>query len=169
MRRFGGALLVAVVAAAAPLASAQDEEPFPMPGLPSDCCEAPPRCLEFSKAPRLTVHPRRANAVAVKFELARVPVGVRAVRVQRRPARIHRLSGRDGRAYRATLRRAGLRTGRLKVGRRYLVRIDVDLAPTTDDCGLALAEGTPPGPRDCYSGCTDTFDQYVRLRPRPSR
>ncbi len=157
------------VVAAAPAALAGQGEPRPMPGLPSDCCAPPPRCLEFDRSPRLVVRARSADVVAVQFVLARRPVRVRAVKVDGRPARVHRLKGRDKRAYRAILRPAGLRTGRLKVGRRYIVRIDVDLAPTSEDCLLALTDDTPREVPDCSRGCLDTFAQHVRLREARSK
>ncbi len=151
-----------VVASAAPLAPAQDEEP-PMP---SDY-ELSPRCLEFRSAPRLALDARRADTVALDFELTRRPRRVTRVSVAGRTAQIHR---RDGRRYRAVLRRTGSDNRPLLLGRRYRVRIDVELAPSPELCLLSVPHGkdhTPPGGRTCAEGCFDAYVNRLRLNAKP--
>lgn len=83
-----------------------------------------------SSAPCLRSQPylaqlsRKADTVILGFRLTR-PAGNRSVTIDGRAAKVETVGPRLDAVYQAFLDNAGLRSGRLKVGRRYPVRIRV--------------------------------------------
>jgi hypothetical protein len=118
-----------------------------------------PTCLEFRTRPYLGVLDRDSDTVAVRFQLKNKPRRVGRVLVNGRTFRVHQLGDRRGYVYSATLSRPSARAPRMRVGQRYLLRVDVALRPHRGPCLLSVPYGhdQPGSGSTCSAGCSDSY------------